>query len=85
MQDIQLYYEKIESALTSSGFLDEEINSSYFKAAFTRRVFPTSSVFLIKEVNDKNFDASSMKNIVELGRQWCAKNLKAMFFLKNRD
>ncbi|MFQ6008681.1 MAG: hypothetical protein ACE5K8_06990 [Candidatus Zixiibacteriota bacterium] len=82
MQDMHPYYEKIESALTSSGFHKEEISSSNFKAAFTRRGFLTSLVFLIKEVNDKGFNASSMKNLVESGRQWCASNLKATWFVK---
>ena len=76
------YYEKIDSVLTSSGFHKEEVSSSDFKAAFTRRGFLGILVFLIKEVNGKDFNASSMKNLIESGRQWCASNLKATWFVK---
>jgi len=82
MQDMHLYCEKIESVLTNSGFHKEEISFSDFKVAFTRRGFLTSLVFLIVEVNDKDFNASSIKNLVESGRQWCADNLKATWIVK---
>jgi hypothetical protein len=70
------YYEKIESALTSAGFHKEEISSSDFKAAFTRRGFLGNLIFLIKYVNTEDFNTSTMKNLVESGRRWCVSNLK---------
>lgn len=82
MHDMQPYYDKIEGALTSSGFHKEKTSFSDFSAAFTRRGFLTSLVFLIKEINDKDFNASSMKNLIESGRQWCTSNLKATWIVK---
>lgn len=67
MQDMHPYYEKIESALTSSGFHKEEISSSDFKAAFTRRGFLTSLVILIKDVNTRSGFISPLWDVVPPG------------------
>jgi hypothetical protein len=82
MQNTHPYYEKIESALTSSGFEKEAISSSTFTIAFTRRGFFSNTVFLVAEVEAADFNASSMKQLIESARQWCAEHLSATWFFQ---
>lgn len=74
--------EEINSALTSCGFQKEEVNSSEFDAAFVRRGLLTSLVFLVKNVSESDFNAISVKNLVNSGRQWCTSNLRTRWIVK---
>jgi len=71
----------IKSKLLACGFKEEDIDNSYFTASFTSRGLITNLTFLIKEINEEKCNATTITKIVDMGRKWCVKNLKATWFI----
>ena len=70
-------YAKISSVLTDCGFKEEKIDNSSFVTSFARRKLMTNLVFLVKNIDTDSSDSTLIKQIVDAGRGWCVKNLKA--------
>ena len=70
------YTEEIDEALASCGLRRRVgTESSNFDAAFVWRGLLTTVVFLLKDLRNEGADEHAVRNVVNAGRKWCAKNL----------